>query len=260
MESPTKTLQILVIEDEPKSLKLLCKLIEDHYPFANIIGVAKSYEEAYDKILNLKPNLLLLDINLPPYTSFDLLKQLPNLNFEVIFITDIAEYAIRAFKFSAIDFILKPVLVEELLPALETAEKRLQEKKEFNRLKQMLINLEHPTSNDNKIVLPSLKGREMEISIKNIIHCESDGEVTYFYLSNKDKERIVANKGIGECADLLKEYGFCRIHRQYLVNMEYINKEFSFSGTALQLLDGTSLPLARRRRAEFLERYKKYKL
>lgn len=259
MDSPSQTLQILVIEDEPKSLKLLCTLIEEHYPMANIIGVAKSYEEAYNKIIELRPNLLLLDINLPPYTSFDLLKQLPNLNFEVIFVTDIAEYAIKAFKFSAIDFILKPVLVEELVPALETAEKRLQEKKEFNRLKQMLINLEHPTSNDNKIVLPSLKGREMEVSIKEIIYCESDGEVTYFYLSNVNKDRIVANKGIGECADLLEEYDFSRIHRQYLVNMKFIEQGGNLPVSEIQLLGGTMLPLARRRRSEFLEKFKKYK-
>lgn len=238
----------ILVDDMPDALQLLQSDLNDYHPDIEIIGTAKSVVEAAKLLQKQVPDILFLDIMLGDGTGFDVLEILPNLTSKVIFVTASDAYAIKAFKFAAIDYILKPYSNEELKIAIEKAKHQLIPNKE--RLGILKDSLEEPDNIPKKISLSTLEKISV-VDIKNIIRCESDNNNTMFYLSNGQK--IFVTKTLKYFADLLKESGFIRTHQSHLINLNYIKEYIKSDGGYLMLTEGSNIPVSVRKRVEVLQ-------
>lgn len=237
-----------VVEDIPEALHLLCSDIEKHHPELDIIGKASSVVEAAKKLQTLKPDILFLDVILGDGTSFDILEIVPDLNSKVIFITANDDYAIKAFKFSAIDYILKPYSREELDVSIQKATQQLAPKSaQIDVLKQIIGNPHHKPS---KISLHTSE-KIIIVEIDNIIRCQSDNNYTTFHLKNEQK--ILVSKTLKYYAKLLNSLGFIRTHQSHLVNKKFIKEFIKSDGGYLILNNHFNVPVSVRKRAEILQ-------
>jgi two-component system, LytTR family, response regulator len=240
----------VIIDDERPSVETLRHIIQNYCSEdLNIVGTAGSVEEAYAVINEKNPDIIFLDIEMPHGSGFDLLEKFSDTSFEVIFTTGFDEYAVTAIKFSALDYLLKPINIEELKEAVKKAKKRLEGKNSQQNLQFLVQNLRNPRDKTNKIPLPILNGFQF-ITINSIIYCESDEDYTYVYLS--DNTRMAVTKSIKEFEDLLVAYDFFRIHHSYLINRSFIKKYIKGEGGTVLTDQGVELPVSRRRKTEFL--------
>ncbi len=220
-------LRAIIVDDELMSRQMIARVLGKYCPQVELLASAGSVEEAYSLVVELQPNLLLLDIEMPHGSGFELLQKLNRTDFEVIFITGFDQYALRAIKFHALDYLLKPLDVVQLIDAIQEAEKRVQGKLDQERLQKLLANLNNNTLASHQLAISTLEGREF-IPIDQIIYCRADGGYTEFHLSNG--RQLVSSKNLGEYEKLLPEalpnYQNCffRIHHSYLINLTYINK------------------------------------
>ena len=255
-------IRALIIDDEPRGRNILRTLLGKYCPEVNIIGDADSADAAYAMILKHKPNLLFLDVEMPHGSGFDLLKRLPNTDFEVIFVTGFDHYALQAIKFHALDYLLKPVDIDELMQAVQKVKVALAESLNTHRLTQLLDNLNNPDQAAHKIAIPNAEGREF-ISVENIIRCASDGNCTWFFL--KTGRKILSTKNLGEYEKLLPDahsngvHRFFRVHHGHLINLNYIqfvNRRENF----VQMKDDAKIGIAHRRKSSFLDLLKRLNL
>ncbi|WP_299667594.1 LytTR family DNA-binding domain-containing protein [uncultured Polaribacter sp.] len=241
-----KTTAILV-EDNRLALEMLKNDIVNNHKEIAIIGNAKSVVEAAKLLRKNQPDILFLDIMLGDGTGFDLLEIFPDLKSKIIFVTASDAYAIKAFKFAAIDYILKPYSEEDLSNAIEKAQSQLQpEKEQLQVLKQAI---KTPNTKLEKISLHTLE-KIIVANISDIIRCKSDNNYTTFYFKNTDK--ILVSKTLKFYADLLKEVGFLRVHQSHLVNIKYIKEYIKSDGGYLMLTDNSNVPVSSRKKAEVL--------
>ncbi|MGN7824975.1 response regulator transcription factor [Chitinophaga varians] len=235
-------IRTLIIDDEPAIRKDLEWLMK-RYPDFLVLGSCGSIAEARVIIPNTEPELLLLDIELADGTGFDLLQEFPDRNFRIIFITAYNEHAIKAIKFGAFDYLLKPVDEEELMATL----KRLLSETPVNTRTQMDITDSHlqpkKTGLQNRIVLRSSQYLQV-VPFEEILYCQADGSYTTFHLS--DKRKVMVSRPIKEYEELLPESWFIRIHQSYIVNHHCIDR-FLKDGI-LVLKDGTEIPVSARKR------------
>jgi two-component system LytT family response regulator len=252
-----KELKILIVEDEARgrnALKVMLSRIEN----INIIGEAENVDKAISLIDDKNPDLVLLDIEMPFKNGFELLAALPDRTFDVIFTTAYDSYAIKAIKFSAIDYLLKPIDPEEL----EEAINRVNEKRKKNKSKpqlqfsNLLENLKNKNNQNFKLSLPTSEG-SLYIPIENIIRCTSDANYTWFYLTSETKP-ILVSKTLKDYEELLTDFGFCRIHHSHLINLKFIAKYIKGEGGTVVMLDGTEVEVSRRKREIFLKSLEKY--
>ncbi|TXD49074.1 LytR/AlgR family response regulator transcription factor [Polaribacter sp. IC073] len=242
-----KTTAILV-EDNSLALEMLSNDISKHHKEIEIIGTAKSVVEAAKLLQKKEPDMLFLDIMLGDGTGFDILEIFPNLNSKIIFVTASDAYAIKAFKFAAIDYILKPYSDDDLANAIEKAKNQLQpENAQLSVLKQAIIT---PNVTLEKISLHTSE-KIIVASISNIIRCKSDNNYTTFYFKNNEK--LLVSKTLKFYADLLKEVGFLRVHQSHLINTKYIKEFIKSDGGYLILTDNSNVPVSVRKRNEVLE-------
>jgi len=238
----------ILVDDMSVALQLLQSDLLLNHPDIEIIGTAKSVVEAAKLLRSKIPDILFLDIMLGDGTGFDLLEIIPDLQSKVIFVTASDEYAIKAFKFAAIDYLLKPYGKEELEIAIEKAKKQIAPNKErLEILKETLIT---PAVAPTKISLHSLEKIEI-VALKDIVRCVSDNNNTTFYLSSGKK--IFVTKTLKYFADMLKDSGFMRTHQSHLVNLNYIKKFIKTDGGYLILTDGSNVPVSVRKRPEVLQ-------
>lgn len=209
----------VIIDDEIKKANYLKEMLERSIPLVVLKGVATSAEEGVKLILKEQPALVFLDIELQTSTGFDVLNQLKNLNFSVIFTTAHQHYALKAIKFAALDFLLKPIDEDELKVAVNKAIKEQQEQT-VNRNIEVLINNINQKNNQKKIAISTNSGI-IVIEIKNIIYCKADGPYTKLYTSAGE---LLSSTNLKEFENLLVEFGFFRAHKSYLVNLEEIRK------------------------------------
>lgn len=236
-----------MVDDIPEALELLINDIENNHPEIEIIGKAASVVEASKRLQTLKPDILFLDIMLGDGTGFDILEIVPNLNAKVIFVTASDEYAIKAFKFAAIDYILKPYSLEELTVAINKAKVQIQPKQEqLNVLKQIVT---APNRQPTQLSLHTSE-KIIIVNIEDIIRCKSDNNYTTFYL--KDKSKVLVSKTLKYYSDILKELNFLRVHQSHLVNKTFIKEFIKSDGGYLILNDSSNIPVSARKKAEII--------
>lgn len=240
----------LIIDDEIPQQELLSEMLHDHFPEIEVVDTCSSVDAGLLSIKKTSPHLVFLDVLMPPKTGFDLLQELGEINFEIIFTTSYADFAIKAFKVSAVDFLLKPFGVNDLKPAIQKFEKRFQEKRTINNIDILLQNLRSKISNKTKIALPSQKGFVF-VEVLNIVRCEADNSYTTFFFI--DNTSLVVSKSIKDCEDILSDYYFFRVHLSHLINLNYVKEYMKGDGGQVKMTDGSVIDVSRRKKDEFLK-------
>ncbi len=245
-------IRTVVIEDEGHSRKMLREMLHEHCRGILVVAEADSVQTGLVAITEQKPQLVFLDIELKSETSFEILEQLPEINFELIFTTAFDHYALKAIKFCAIDYLLKPIDLDELRIAVSKVEKRVDRDHLNRNLEALLNNIKSASQNTHRIALSTLEGL-LFVDVSDIIYCESNGPYTHFIFKGAGK--IVTSKHLKEYEDLLRGYDFFRIHKSYLVNLREIKKYIRGEGGQLIMSDGAALPVSKQRKEDFLHIY-----
>jgi two-component system LytT family response regulator len=243
-----KTYTAIVVDDIPEALQMLSNDIEKYHPEIKIIGKANSVISTAKLVQKRHPDILFLDIMLGDGTGFDILEIVPNLRSKIIFVTASDEYAIKAFKFAAIDYILKPYANEDLANAIKKAKEQIQPNKE--QLSVLQDSIKNPSRISQKISLHTSE-KIVVVLISEILRCKSDNNYTTFYLENGQK--ILVSKTLKYYADMLKEHQFLRVHQSHLINIKYIKEFIKSDGGYLILKDKTNIPVSVRKRNEVVE-------
>ena len=244
----------VIIDDEAKNIKLLQKMLEMHCPSLNILATETDAKNGVQLVTELQPQLVFLDIEMPHLNGFDLLKALEPVNFEVIVVSAFSHYAVEAFEHRATGYITKPINSDKLVAAVNAATKKIEEK---NINKNLFSLLEQNTqkSAPDKIPLSTTNGLVF-VKLSDIMFCESSGNYTNFYLC--DDKKIMVSRQLGEYEKLLPETNFTRIHDKYIINLSFIKEYIKGSGGDVILENGKELPVATRRKEEFLSRFEKW--
>lgn len=249
-------LKAILIDDELKSRNNLRQLLLEYCPNVEIIAESGSAVEALKLIRELNPDLLFLDIEMGEVSGFDLLKLLNGQqNFEVIFVTAFDKYGIQAVKTCAIDYLLKPINILELSNAVEKATMQINPKKENERLKELVANIDR--GNDEQRIAIPLSDKIEFLAISRIIRLEAEGNYTHIYLDNK-KHYLVC-KTLKEYQELLENHNFIRTHQSHLINFRKISAYVKTDGGYIAMDDGSQAPISRQKRDEVLLRIMKGK-
>jgi two-component system LytT family response regulator len=209
-----------------------------------------SGEEALQLLKQKSFDLMLLDIEMPRMNGFQLLEQVQDLNFQVVFTTSFDQYAIKAIQFSALDYLLKPVDREELKSAVEKARKRIQPAL-GNQLELLLHKLRLPAQQVKQIALPTLDGLQM-VPIDSIISCSASSN--YSIIALKDEQKLTVSRTLKDIEEMLEEYSFLRVHHSYLVNLHEVRKYVKGEGGMLVMSDGSSIDVSRSKKEQLLKR------
>jgi two-component system LytT family response regulator len=244
----------IIIDDEEKNIKLLQNMLQMHCRQVNVVATSADAKNGLLLIDELLPQLVFLDVEMPHMTGFDVLKKLEPVSFEVIFVTAYSHYAVEAFEHHATGYITKPVNAEKLMAAVNTAIKRIEERS-INRNLFSLLEHNSKQATPDKIPLSTTNGLVF-VKIADIMYCESSGNYTHFYLCNDKK--IVVSRQLGEYEKLLPENNFTRIHDKYIINLNYIKEYIKGSGGEVVLENGKEIPVATRRKEDFMARFEKW--
>ena len=244
-------IRTILVDDETDSIRVLQRLLENYCPQVNIVGTAGGVETALPLIRAIKPDLVLLDIEMAQGNAFDLLNQLQPIDFKVIFVTAFDNYAVRAFKYSAVDYLLKPVDIDDLRTAINRVEKKPDDHAVVQQMKMLLDNVGVLQLTQQKMAIPTITGL-IFITVQDIIRFEASGNYTSIYLSSG--ETILATRTIKDYEDILPETIFCRIHNSHIINLSRIKKYQKGRGGSVEMEDGSIIEVASRRRDEFLRR------
>lgn len=240
----------VIIDDEPGNIVTLTELLNGYCEGVTIAGTADDPIKAQRLIQEINPDLVFLDIEMPYGNAFDLLDKLSPVTFEVIFITAFNDYAIKAIKYAALDYILKPVNIDELRKAVDKAIKRLEERSTNMRIMSLVSNFKE--GGHARIGLPISNGFQFE-DINNIMYICAEGSYTEVFIKGKRKELV--SKNLKEFEDILPPNQFCRVHHSYIVNINYVTKYFKGRGGYLEMEDGTTIGVSIRKKNDFFERF-----
>jgi two-component system LytT family response regulator len=246
-------IKAIIIDDEENSRETLKLKIAKHCKEVEVLATCSSAEEGIETIGLLKPDLVFLDVEMPRMSGFDMLEDLDAVNFDIIFTTAYNQHAIRAIKFSALDYLLKPINKEELQNAVKRA---LQKQKHYtgeDQIKSVTENSKAGKANIDKIALPTADGL-IFVELKDIVRLESDVNYTKFFLTNK--ESILVSKTLGDFEELLAGNNFFRPHKSHIINLKYVKRYIKGEGGIIILEDNTNIFVSRRKKEEFLERIK----
>lgn len=240
-----------MVDDETDSIKIMQKLLQKYCPLVCVIGTADGVETATELIRSERPDLVFLDIEMTHGNAFDLLNRFQPVTFQVIFVTAFDNHAVRAFKYSAVDYLLKPVNIGELCAAVEKLSGRMAEKTMLQQVTTLLGHLGGANPADQKMAVPTLTGF-LFVSFTDILYLEAKGSYTALHLTSG--EQIVATRTISEYDELLPERIFYRIHHSFIINLSKITKYQKGRGGAVTMEDGSQLEVAIRRREQFMQR------
>lgn len=247
----TKITAILV-DDEQGNRENLLRMIRQYCPQIEVQAVCCSVAEAQISLSKTQPDILFLDIRLGSDTGFTLLESLPEISFEVIFVTAYDSYAIQAIRFSALDYLLKPIDSSELINAVEKAIQVILRKQDNKRMQNLLRNAQ--SLDKHKKIALSVADKIEFVEIDSIIRCESESNYTTFYL--KSGEKLIVSKTLKEYDELLTPYHFLRVHQSHLINLDEIKSFIKTDGGYIRMKDGTSISISRQRRNYVMERLK----
>ena len=247
-------IQTIIIDDEKRGRNILLKLLQQHCPNVHVVAQAESSMQAKELVALHKPDLVFLDVEMPKQSGFDFLQSLKEKKFAVIFITAHNHYAVRAFKFSALDFLLKPIDVDDLKSAVQKAEEKIRTSKpneQLDVLKHHLKNLHNPF---DKICIPTHDGISFA-PIHDIVRMEADVNYTNVFLASGEK--CISSKSLKEFDELLAELNFFRVHKSHLINLIHIKSYIKGDGGTVVLADNSRVEVSRRHKDEFLARLSK---
>lgn len=238
-------MKAVIIDDVEKSRVALRADVEDYCPKVEIVGEAESVVSGVKLIRKTKPELVFLDIEMGDGNGFDLLEMFEEIHFQVIFITAMDAYAIQAFKYSAVDYLLKPVDPEDLMRAVERAAERIGSKGQESKIALLLENINVQMNAKKRLALHA-RDKVDVVEIADIVRCESDDNYTRFFLKNG--KRILVSKTLKEYDNLLSAHGFLRIHQSHLINPAHIVEFVKADGGHLLMQDGKEAPVSHRKR------------
>lgn len=243
-------LRIIIVDDEENVREALEQLIRLYHSNITICASCDSLSSAVLAIKQHQPDILLLDIEIGTERGFDIFKQFPQPEFKVIFITAYQQYAVQAFRFAALDYLLKPVDPDLLSEALKKTSDVIDRKKIAVKINSFLHNMDDISKDFKKIVLKTADTIHL-VNLRDIMYCEADKSYTNFYL--EDKSRIMVSHTMGEYEELFNDYGFFRIHQSFLLNLNYFKRYEKGDGGKAILKDNTSLPVATRKKDQLLQ-------
>lgn len=243
----------VIIDDEKDIREINRRLLSDNFPDIEVVGEADSVETGVELILNEQPQLVLLDIDIKGGTGFHILQKIRPYNFALIFITAFNEFAIKAIKFSALDYILKPVNEVEFCAAIKGACEIIEERRMETQVNNFFEHYEKKTQS-KKIVLKTCDSIHL-VDISDIMYCISDNSYTTFYI--KDKKEIIVSKSLKEFENLLSVYNFFRPHQSYLVNLHFIDKINKTDGGSIILNNKKEIPVSYRRKQALMDVFDK---
>jgi two-component system, LytTR family, response regulator len=241
-------LKTIIIDDEPDSIKLLELQLTQHCPEIEIAGTYTSSVKALPGIEKIQPDLIFLDIEMPVMNGFELLEKILHLHFSVIFITAYNQYALKAFRFNAVDYLVKPVDADDLTQAVLKAMKRV--KPTVTQLSQMQKQLRGEPA--TRIAIPGQQGVSF-IDLDEIVYCEASNNYSKLILA--DGNRFLISKTLKDVQEVLEEEHFLRVHRQYIINLNHV-KHFNRNEGILTMDNGDHIPIARNQKERLIERYR----
>ena len=245
----------IIIDDEPDAVDFISSIATEYCPDLDVVGKANNVREGVALINEIKPDLVFLDVEMPNGTGFELLTHFPEKTFDVIFITAFNHYAIQAIKFSAVDYLLKPININEFIEAVnKVVSKRrsgvLSGNENFDILLENL-RTSHPT----RLVIPTSDGREY-LNPKDIIRIEADRSYSWFFITGRHK--ILVSRHLKEFQDLLNDRNFFRPHNSHLINLDFVKKFIRHDGGYIEMTDGSQIPISRNRKDLFLAHMSRY--
>jgi len=241
-------IKAVIIDDESCFREMIQMLLEDYFPDVEVMAQADNVDDAVRIIEMHHPDLVFLDIEIKGGTGFHVLQKIKTRCFKLIFITAFNDFAIQAIKFSAIDYILKPINEFEFKAGVERAVQEINQKEQNDQFDHLFNNYQDKT--EKKLVLRTAQDLHV-VAISEIVHCAADNVYTTFYLTSGDK--IVVSKGLGEYVEMLENYGFVRPHQSHLVNLNYIKKLDKSDGGYLILKNNAEIPVSVRRKQAILD-------
>lgn len=244
------SLRAVIVEDEKHSRETLKNLLEEFCVDISIEGMAESVNEAVSVISSVQPDVVFLDIELQSGTGFDVLSQLKSINFEVIFTTAFEQYAIKAVKFSSLDYLLKPIDLEELQSAVEKARQSKNQVVYKKQLETLMLNLKQQKPKLNKICLATSDGFEF-IEVNDILYCKAEGSYTAFILKNSEK--LLVSKHLKEYENLLLEQDFMRVHNSFLINLKEVKKYVKSDGGYIVMNNNDTVSISRSKKEDFIQ-------
>jgi two-component system, LytTR family, response regulator len=244
-------MKAIIIDDEPNAVDLLQIRLTQYCPQVQVVAACTSSVKGVEAIRLHKPDVVFLDIEMPQMNGFQVLEAVEDMHFALVFVTAYDKFALKAFKYSAIDYLLKPIEIQELLRAVSRVEKQQHTfKEQIDLLKQQLLNTHKPLT--DKIALPYQNGVTF-VSLKDVIYCESDDSYTKFFLN--DGQHYLVTKSLKEIQELLEDRGFLRIHRQYLINLDHIKKFYKGEGSYIIMSNNQSIPVSRLHKERLSEQF-----
>jgi two-component system LytT family response regulator len=243
-------LKSIIVDDEPYCCESLVTLLTEYCPEVEVAGIVHNGKDALDSIRKQSPDLVFLDVEMHKLNGFEMLEQLPSVNFEIIFTTSYDQYALKAIRFSAIDYLLKPIDSEELQKAVQKVIQRSQ-RPISQQLEILMQKIHQPSTPINKIAMPTMEGLQL-IPVESIISCESDSNYTILQLKNNKK--LIVSRTLKEIEELLDEHSFIRVHRCYLANLNEVDKYVKGEGGYLVMSNGATIDVSRNKKEALMNR------
>lgn len=245
----TPMLKAILIDDEPDSIRLLALLLKEYCPQVKIEGQYNSSMEGLQAIRTLKPDVVFLDIEMPEMNGFELLNQLDDIFFSLIFITAYNEFALKAFRFSALDYLVKPLDASELQEAVKKTEKHQRiDQGQIELLRSQLLKQQQP----QKIAVAFQTG-VVFIELKDLVYCEAEGNYTKLFLTNG--KNYLLSKTLREVQEVLEERNFLRVHRQYLINLDHIKSYHKGEAAYVVMQGDINIPVAKNQKERLVQKF-----
>ena len=244
-------LTAILIDDEPNAVGLLALRLANHCPQVEVVASCTSSTKGIQAILNHRPDVVFLDIEMPQMNGFQLLEAVESVSFSLVFVTAYDKFALKAFRYSAVDYLLKPIDTQELIQAVSRVEKqRRTTPEQMDHLQQQFGASGHALP--DTIALPYQNGVAF-VALKDVLYCESDDNYTKVHV--EDGQRYLVTKSLKDIQDLLEERNFLRVHRQYIVNLNHIKKFVRGQGNYLIMSNQQSIPVSRMLKDRLMERF-----
>ncbi|MFZ1751647.1 MAG: LytTR family DNA-binding domain-containing protein [Saprospiraceae bacterium] len=243
-------IKTVIIEDEKASQELLSSIIRDYCPYLNMAGIASNVTTAAAMINDIKPDLVFLDIHIGHETGFDVLDILQTKDFNIIITTAHEEYALKAFKYEAIDYILKPYSPKDVIKSVQRIKEKLEKSKAFGHLEKIIKNNYHQRDN-NRITIPTSEGLKV-YKLDHITRIEGSG--AYCKLFFTEEKSMLVSKSLKEIEEMLPEHQFFRTHDSHIIHLMHVKEYKKEDGGMVILGNGEQIPVSRRKKQEFLDR------